>query len=102
MNTPETDAEHAQFAMGGFTLDFCRKLERERDEARNERDVLRLDSQREAEHHDRMVAELEGLYDKNAKLLDITERALQALYEADLNKFPYFRAELEQLKEGVK
>ena len=32
--TPETDAEHAQFAMGGFTLDFCRKLERERDEAR--------------------------------------------------------------------
>lgn len=33
-DTPETDAEHAQFAMGGFTLDFCRKLERERDEAR--------------------------------------------------------------------
>lgn len=32
-DTPETDAEHAQFAMGGFTLDFCRKLERERDEA---------------------------------------------------------------------
>ena len=36
--TPETDAEHAQFKMGGFTLDFCRKLERERDEAR---EVLR-------------------------------------------------------------
>jgi predicted nucleic acid-binding Zn-ribbon protein len=34
--TPETDAEHAQFRMGGFTLDFCRKLERERDEAREE------------------------------------------------------------------
>lgn len=33
-DTPETDAEHKQFAMGGFTLDFCRKLERERDEAR--------------------------------------------------------------------
>ncbi len=32
--TPETDAEHAQFRMGGFTLDFCRKMERERDEAR--------------------------------------------------------------------
>lgn len=31
--TPETDSEHLQFAMGGFTLDFCRKLERERDEA---------------------------------------------------------------------
>jgi hypothetical protein len=32
--TPETDAENALFPMGGFTLDFCRKLERERDEAR--------------------------------------------------------------------
>lgn len=30
--TPETDAEHARFPMGGFTLDFARKLERERDE----------------------------------------------------------------------
>ena len=34
--TPETDAEHAQFAMGGFTLDFCRKLERERDKAQED------------------------------------------------------------------
>jgi len=33
-DTPETDAEHAQFAMGGFTMDFCRRMERERDEAR--------------------------------------------------------------------
>jgi hypothetical protein len=31
-DTPETDAQHAQFAMGGFTMDFCRKLERERDD----------------------------------------------------------------------
>lgn len=30
-DTPETDAEHACFPMGGFTLDFARKLERERD-----------------------------------------------------------------------
>lgn len=33
-DTPETDAEHARMQMGGFTMDFCRKLERERDEAR--------------------------------------------------------------------
>lgn len=33
--TPETDAENAQFPMGGYTLDFCRKLERQRDEARD-------------------------------------------------------------------
>lgn len=41
--TPETDAEHLQFAMGGFTLDFCRKLERERDEVREEIDIARLE-----------------------------------------------------------
>ena len=41
--TPETDAEHAQFAMGGFTLDFCRKLERERDEAIEARKVSAAD-----------------------------------------------------------
>ena len=60
--TPETDLEHLQFKMGGFTLDFCRKLERERDEAIADRDILRIDAQREAEHHDRMVGELERVY----------------------------------------
>jgi hypothetical protein len=35
-DTPETDAEHAQFPMGGFTLDFARKLERERDKLAEE------------------------------------------------------------------
>jgi hypothetical protein len=39
--TPETDAEHAQFAMGGFTLDFCRQLESERDEARSDLEFRR-------------------------------------------------------------
>jgi hypothetical protein len=32
-DTPETDKEHQTMPMGGFTLDFARKLERERDEA---------------------------------------------------------------------
>jgi hypothetical protein len=40
---------------------------RERDEARAEIQRLRLDAQREAEQHDRMVKELEGLYDQLAK-----------------------------------
>ena len=31
--TPETDEEHKTMPMGEFTLDFARKLERERDEA---------------------------------------------------------------------
>jgi len=47
-DTPETDAEHAQFPMGGFTLDFARKLERERDRLaeaiRKHRDELELTS----------------------------------------------------------
>ena len=47
--TPETDAEHAKFAMGGFTLDFCRKLERERDEARDELRDIRLNLGADAE-----------------------------------------------------
>ena len=48
-DTPETDAEHAQFPMGGFTLDFARKLERERDEALSDlefrRDLFKLQEQ---------------------------------------------------------
>jgi hypothetical protein len=42
--------------------DELEKAERERDEARAERDILRLDAQSEAEHHDRMVGELEKVY----------------------------------------
>lgn len=44
-----------------------REALRERDEAMAEIQRLRLDAQREAEQHDRMVKELEGLYDQLAK-----------------------------------
>lgn len=81
--TPETDALVPQFLNGGEIPDIfahCRKLEQERDEARekydleavehmlainklcNERDILRLDAQKEDQHHDRMVGELERVY----------------------------------------
>jgi hypothetical protein len=66
-DTPETDAEEDashNFAELVVPSDFARKLERERDEAREEIKILRLDAQREAEHHDRLVKELENLYDK--------------------------------------
>ena len=43
------------------------EVEQERDEAMAEIQRLRLDAQREAEQHDRMVKELEGLYDQLAK-----------------------------------
>ncbi len=84
-DTPETDA--AVIAAGGDWSPVLRavaqRLERERngarelaeafhrdqvtlllerDEARAERDILRLDAQSEAEHHDRMVGEIEKVY----------------------------------------
>ena len=42
--------------------ELLRGARRERDEARAERDILKLNAQREAEHHDRMVGELEKVY----------------------------------------
>jgi hypothetical protein len=68
-DTPETDKNTWSDSSEGIlykvvTSDFARRLERERDEAREEIKILRLDAQREAEHHDRLVKELENLYDK--------------------------------------
>ena len=70
MHTPETDVlyEHLLKENPGNLiyleemLELARKLEQERDEARNQRDILRIDAQKEAEHHDRMVGELEKVY----------------------------------------
>jgi HrpA-like RNA helicase len=70
--SPETDAFFLK--KGSWNeeiLNFCRKMERERDEAKAERDILRIDAQREAEHHDRMVNELQRLYNKLDKTRDI-------------------------------
>lgn len=44
------------------------EMQKERDEARAERDILKLDAQREAEHHDRMVGELERVYAERDRL----------------------------------
>ena len=63
--TPETDAEHAQFAMGGFTLDFCRKLERERDRARED-----------ATNYYAKIGELEQERDKAREALSATKHYL--------------------------
>jgi hypothetical protein len=62
--TPETDvAEYYIQGEGNYVRsDISRKFERERNEAIAERDILRLEAQREAEHHDRMVGELEKVY----------------------------------------
>ena len=76
--TPETDALYAQMLAenpGNFIhleefLELACRLERERDEARAERDILKLNAQREAEHHDRMVGELEKVYKERDEARD--------------------------------
>lgn len=56
-------------------------LRQELDEVRAERDILRLDAQREAEHHDRMVGELEKVYKERDKARN---KMADALREVDL------------------
>ncbi len=51
-------------------FDEIQRVRRERDEARAERDILRLEAQREAEHHDRMVGELEKVYKERDEARD--------------------------------
>jgi predicted house-cleaning NTP pyrophosphatase (Maf/HAM1 superfamily) len=48
----------------------AREVWRERNEARNQRDILRRDAQKEAEHHDRMVGELEKVYKERDEARD--------------------------------
>ena len=112
-NTTETDDHTIMYGLNenGYQVmcvdsEFARQLERERDEARAERDSLKIAAQREAEQHDRMVGELEKVYDErdeareqNAKLRDIAERAIN-----DFNgcKAQTLRSELNQLKDGMK
>lgn len=74
----------------------------ERDEARAERDLLKLNAQSEAEHHDRMVGELERLYDKNSKLESMLDRAIDALGWFHETSAQRLQEELNQIKEGAK
>ena len=64
MDTPETDKAERMAYAGEYMVptEVARRLERERDEAQTEIQRLRYESQREAEHHDKMVGELEKVY----------------------------------------
>jgi len=53
--TPRTDTEHAQFPMGGFTLDFARQLERELTAAREELKAVTEQRDRLAENNNRII-----------------------------------------------
>jgi hypothetical protein len=99
-DTPETDAFQSSGKAHYMALDFARKLERERDEARAERDILKLDAQREAEHHDRMVGELEKVYKErdeareDARLLSERLTALELQSSEELARLERQRNEV--------
>lgn len=78
----------------GFTLlhAVC-AVQNERDEARTERDILKLAAQREAEHHDKMVGELEKVYKERDEVREHNAKFLDKLYRD---------VEISQLKEGAK
>lgn len=63
-NTPEADKAERMAYAGEYMVptEVARKLESERDEAQTEIQRLRYESQRESEHHDKMVGELEKVY----------------------------------------
>lgn len=63
-NTPEADKAERMAYSGEYMVptEVARKLEQERDEAQTEIQRLRYESQRESEHHDKMVGELERVY----------------------------------------
>ena len=63
-NTPEADKAERMAYSGEYMVptEVARNLERERDEAQTETQRLRHDAQKESEHHDKMVGELERVY----------------------------------------
>jgi chromosome segregation ATPase len=62
-------------------FDEIQRVRRERDEAKAERDILRLEAQREAEHHDRMVGELEKVYKERDEARDAIPAGEWVAYE---------------------
>jgi flagellar biosynthesis/type III secretory pathway protein FliH len=90
--TPETDAEHARFPMGGFTLDFARKLERERDEARFQLASSQADQDNDTqaklaawEMHGKAIRERDGWKAAHAKAKAEMEKwlCIAAQYKAE-------------------
>ena len=105
----ETIGEAAYLQDDGGKVDsvLCAKvpelvveLKRERDEAIADRDILRIDAQREAEHHDRMVGELERVY----KERDEAREELKILHSNKMSLETTFKKlirERDELKEAL-
>jgi hypothetical protein len=72
-DTPETDAEHAQFPMGGFTLDFARKLERERDKALFDLNDVRAERDEARETAERYRLEANAMMMQRDRLIEVLQ-----------------------------
>jgi len=122
-DTPETDARTYIPLIGASTVpsEFARKLERERDEAREllakalVRGDLALAETKKAkeelfwsDYQDKreMLRERDEAREQNAKLQDIAERAIKLIPPEIYGEHSYAKgilsAELEQIKEGAK
>ena len=100
-DTPETDKKASPhigfFSCATVPAEFARSLERERDEARNQRDILRLDAQKEDMHHDRMVGELERVYAERDEARQLA-RQMSESNQVLLADVRFYRNAWEQLK----
>jgi uncharacterized protein (DUF3084 family) len=104
------ERDEAQNASEAFSA-LAWKLEGERNELLNEIKRLRLDAQREAEHPDRMIGELEKVYterddamEKVKELIYIADRAI-ALADIDFENDKFgvvseLRGDLEKIKKS--
>jgi hypothetical protein len=92
-DTPETDTQHAQFPMGGFTLDFARKLERERDQWVAK--AAELSAERESNAMQALVYKAER--DEARKLFESSKRARASLSEA----CDHLQRERDSLREAL-
>jgi hypothetical protein len=116
-DTPETDAAQHEgllrtnpIPMQVVTANFARRLERERDEAREVASGLAQQAERlrKERFEARKLAlafheDQTRLLMENAKLRDIAERAIDEMEGGDpVGTADAYRAELEQLKEGGK
>jgi hypothetical protein len=87
--------------------EVARKLQHERDEARAELEEYRsiaenIGATKAVSDRDKAVAERDEAREQNAKLQSIAERILLNCETLHPNTVKLHRAELDQLKEGVK
>jgi hypothetical protein len=92
-DTPETD--EAQFGTGRVSVDFARRLERERNQARQERDELKDALEIAVEYVRESLAE----YDARYAIHLTAEPARQSLCD-DLEKIELLLEKLKENKSG--